>query len=303
MATGFSKVGQDSQHLNRGIGINDTLLRSVNPDADNTDDGGWGQSRFDKRLLAFRTRTNDPGTPPPIRELPQTHPFLRYQLLTKIFNNITTRSNTFAVWVTVGFFKADDSTMPPKLGAEIGKAENRHIRHRMFAIVDRSNLTMDMRPPIYLATSEVLQPDGTTYYRTNPPRVRRFQIAGARLEPGALTGGTLTGSYEGISWAVKVGSTLQVEYGLDNGPGYGTTRRTQTWTVTNVDVDSTDPNNPIPYFEVVVPRVGMSDARPHSSPFLVVPPEGSQQMGNPGPQERFNPRNVPWVVRYFSIIN
>src|SRR5262249_38548293 len=100
----------------RGLGIEDTLLCSF--------DGG-------KRRL-FQV---------PAANVPDRHPYLQNELLTKIFNHLTTRSNVFAVWLTVGFFEVtDDSVRPVKLGAEVGRAEGHQVRHRMFAIIDRTKL-------------------------------------------------------------------------------------------------------------------------------------------------------------------
>ncbi len=71
------------------------------------------------------------------------HPYRRAALMNKIFNNVSTTSNVFAIWWTVGFFEVvDESVKPAKLGPEIGRSENRHIRHRFFAIVDRSALEL-----------------------------------------------------------------------------------------------------------------------------------------------------------------
>jgi hypothetical protein len=77
-----------------------------------------------------------------------TDPYSRFEMLNKIYNNFTTRSNTFAVWVTVGFFQVNQVVAEGAngnriyLGQEMGRAEGRHIRHRMFGIIDRSQIDM-----------------------------------------------------------------------------------------------------------------------------------------------------------------
>jgi hypothetical protein len=146
-----------------GIGIDDTILRRTTPNSQT-------QS---VRLFDL------PDAP---------HGAVQKELMTKLFNNFTTRSNVFAVWVTVGFFEViDDTTRPVKLGAELGRAEGKNIRHRMFSIVDRTNLTVQETHAIYVENGMPIPNQAPPY---NVPPFANPPGPGANVSnglPGSMT--------------------------------------------------------------------------------------------------------------------
>jgi hypothetical protein len=80
------------------------------------------------------------------------NPFFRYQGLQRLGNLVTTRSNVFAVWITVGYFEVQPAVRPDltadqlraiypdgyMLGQEAGADRGDIKRHRAFYIFDRS---------------------------------------------------------------------------------------------------------------------------------------------------------------------
>jgi hypothetical protein len=70
-------------------------------------------------------------------------PFFRYDMRQRLGNLATTRSNVFAIWVTVGFFEVqvNPTTGQPELTQnEMGVEQGTNQRYRGFFIVDRSKM-------------------------------------------------------------------------------------------------------------------------------------------------------------------
>ena len=129
--------------------VDATLLRSE------TLLGGAASNRplfaFDS-VIGSSSRTGEQQVTPDNYNQPGSNPFFRFQPYEKLGNVLTTQSNVYAVWITVGYFQvikapnkggsnAPDPTIYPdgyqimgELGADSGEVK----RHRAFYIFDRS---------------------------------------------------------------------------------------------------------------------------------------------------------------------
>lgn len=126
---GYSTIG--GKHAS----VEDTILRSLY--ADGTGPLGSGQSR--RRLLEVGTAGEHPASSGTTGL--SIDPLIRNKLLAKFANNTTTRSNTFAIFISVKYFSAvADNANGGAIrigGPYNGKQEP---EHRGFFVVDRSKL-------------------------------------------------------------------------------------------------------------------------------------------------------------------
>lgn len=103
----------------------------------------------------LRSRPKVSGSPGPNKPLfhnqpttpyadSNTNPFFRYQQIQRVNNRVTTRSNVYAVWVTIGYFEVTRNPAAPnaldncEIGLELGSEGGSVQRHRSFYMIDRS---------------------------------------------------------------------------------------------------------------------------------------------------------------------
>lgn len=119
---------------NTGREINATLLRE-------------DPEKTDRPLFAFDPEVGTGGIAPyDDYNDPNRNPVFRYQRFQRLGNLVTTRSNVFAVWITIGYFEVIpwpagvDAGHPDgfQLGQELGYDSGEVRRHRAFYIFDRS---------------------------------------------------------------------------------------------------------------------------------------------------------------------
>jgi hypothetical protein len=225
------------------------------------------------------------------------------EILAKIFNNFTTRSNVFAVWVTVGFFEVvDETTTPVKLGAEVGKAENRHVRYRTFSIVDRSQMTA------FSASS-----------KSGFIKADQYTKAG---DPNGTSADQAPGTEIQLNWSRTVppqplpptpattpppppANSVTKKYFVMDG------RTGREWEVTDGTILVFDPNGDNEEIVVVKsyiwtdPMNAMNQDRRLYANFMRAHGDGAPVIchGNPGPMDRYDPRTDTDVVPYFQLID
>jgi hypothetical protein len=223
----------------------------------------------------------------PVFNVGGSHPYLQKELLRKIYASVTTRSNVFAVWTTVGYFEVDASTTPPRLGAEIGAAENRQVRHRMFSIVDRTQMQAWPTASRNFPTGPTVQSTTAIAIPTTvptippvapaltPPPLNLVSAAvslqrddGTVLKFNGPTNVTRADSAVGYAWTLQAGAVLVYEPNTDNEE--------------TVTVDSS--GNATFY-------------KNHAAGVAVV------ARANPGPLLRYDPRLDKDVVPYFGLID
>lgn len=101
------------------------------------------------------------------------HPSRRFELLSKIWNNATVRSNSFSVWITIGFFEYDEATRT--LGAELGQVQGKNVRYRFFSVVDRTAVDSWLRSwQLHDTTASLDQFANSANFPTLDPRYHSY---------------------------------------------------------------------------------------------------------------------------------
>jgi hypothetical protein len=260
----------------------------------------------------------------------------KYEMLSKVYNQLTTRSNTFAVYMMIGYFEVKNpgpytEVNRPILGKELGTDDGTVTRNKFFAVIDRTNLTIEapnpalplpnpgqpvtikqgQAPVFFSYQPDVPQPSAANNFMviSDPPTMVqppapvpvtiRIPAIGQAVNPvnGTPIPFTAVGEYDGTPWMISAnpaypqGQLLPPQLFIDVG-----NRQEQVAIAPNgVAFD--------PLSNTAVIQVLMSGNVPHTRGAIIrlANPDPTQPQctpGNPGPQPGFNYKSP----RYASVV-
>lgn len=153
----------------------------------------------------------------------QDHPQRRFEMLSKIWNNMTVRSNTFTIWMTIGFFEYNETT---GLGAELGQIQGKNVRHRFFAVVDRTKIDSWLQSwALSDDTASINKFMDTSLFPSLDPRYETYTSQTAVSLPGGYVATSTLPALPGS--AMTMPSTVQVTLASTN-PFFATDNRDTT---------------------------------------------------------------------------
>lgn len=268
-----------------GTNVQDTVLRT---------DATTGRGLFDVTDAALTRAGVTTGSS-------QDHPYLRSELLRKIANNITTRSNVFAVYITIGYFEVRNPapynlTNRPILGREMTfeMFNNSGQRPRFFAIVDRTKLAAEdvtVGAPTGAARRQAARPWMGMLAQAVPQGGTTLQFHVTRQLPATGTPTQLQVDYDGQTVTI---STAAPNNRLRLGTGDAANAQGDGEWVTVQSLGALDTTNGLASVALTTPTL-----RPHAAGS----PVANAVFGNPGPQPAFDytdPRYqgvVPFVTQ------
>lgn len=222
----------------------------------------------------------------------QDHTAVLAEPLKKMFNNVTTTSNAFAVWITVGFFEVrnpPDATGRVYLGKELYEEIPGDRRFKFFSIVDRTQLAIDPNNTSQQAPSVPWQ---TTLLEDALPGATSIRVA-ADSAGKVYVDGT----------EVPLGQGQKIRIGYGSGDGDPATSPTYNGgDGEEVVIDAVAPPDPTKKGQVVLTVHNSLSNGPVQRYHPAGSPVGNYVLGNPGPQLSFDPNDPRYkpVVPYFA---
>ena len=136
----------------------------------------------------------------------------KYELISKVSKQFTTRSNSFAMYMMIGYFEVKNpgpwnETNRPILGKELGSDDGSITRHKYFAVIDRTNLTIEPTPLVTpgQAIPPIKQGQPPVYFSYQPnqlppqPNVNVIEDPQPTTPPTAADGGAGPGDRPGAA--------------------------------------------------------------------------------------------------------